>query len=218
LRCEHVFVTRAKQPPPKPWVVQKGRPSGTGKRPIERRDCPRHGRTEFALYGSGSARYRWRCKRCVGEAVTRRHQKVKRILVAENGGCCALCGYDRAIINLQFHHVDPSTKSFQITGATGKSLRSYRDEAKKCVLVCANCHGEIEGGLVSSPPPGTTYWDSIRREPPPPWFFEILDREAVGPDASPRDIALRRALELVPYPEEPLTSAGRAAQPGDETD
>jgi hypothetical protein len=31
--------------------------------------------------------------------------------------------------------------------ATGKSLAAYREEAKKCKLVCANCHGEIEAGL-----------------------------------------------------------------------
>jgi hypothetical protein len=25
------------------------------------------------------------------------------------------------------------------------------------VLVCANCHGEIESGVIASPPPGTTF-------------------------------------------------------------
>jgi hypothetical protein len=28
--------------------------------------------------------------------------------------------------------------------ASGKSLAAYRVEAKKCMLVCANCHGELE--------------------------------------------------------------------------
>jgi hypothetical protein len=31
-------------------------------------------------------------------------------------------------------------------------LASYREEARKGVLVCANCHGEIEAGLIPSPP------------------------------------------------------------------
>ena len=119
------------------------------------RECAHHGRVPFGLYGR--KRPRWRCKRCVGEAVTRRHQKVKRILVAEAGGCCAVCGYDRTVVNLHFHHVDPAEKSFGVTTASGKSLDAYRAEAAKCVLVCANCHGEIEAGVVSSPPPGARF-------------------------------------------------------------
>lgn len=106
----------------------------------------------FHRYSDGERGYRWRCKRCVGEAVTRRHQKVKRILVAEAGGSCAVCGYDRCVVNLHFHHVDPGLKSFAVSVASGKSLAAYREEAKKCVLVCANCHGEIEASVIPSPP------------------------------------------------------------------
>lgn len=97
------------------------------------------------------------CKRCIADAVTRRHQKVKRILVEEWGGGCAVCGYDRSVVSLHFHHVDPATKSFAVNMAHGKSLDSFRAEAEKCVLVCANCHGEIEGGLIPSPPPKARY-------------------------------------------------------------
>jgi phage baseplate assembly protein W len=124
---------------------------------VELRNCRNHGLTEFAFYSAGKEGRRWRCKRCVGEAVTRRHQKVRKILITEAGGRCAICGYGRAIVNLHFHHVNPALKSFSITSARGKSLAAYRDEAKKCVLVCANCHGEIESGVMPSPPPGTTY-------------------------------------------------------------
>jgi hypothetical protein len=79
------------------------------------------------------------------------------LLVERAGGRCAVCGYDRCIINLHFHHVDPATKSFNMTMASGKSEAAYLAEADKCVLVCANCHGEIEAGLIESPPaPGST--------------------------------------------------------------
>ncbi len=47
----------------------------------------------------------------------------------------------------------------------GKALDTYRLEAAKCVLVCANCHGEIEAGLLASPPAGSTY-DGLREGPP----------------------------------------------------
>jgi hypothetical protein len=153
-----VFVSSKRPLPPIPLVKQAGRPpSGKRRCPVELRECQHHGLTEFALYSRGDGRRGWRCKRCVGEAVTRRLQKIKRLLVEEAGGCCAICGYDRCIINLVFHHVDPAKKSFGISVANGKSLGAYREEAKKCVLVCANCHGEIETGLIASPPPRARY-------------------------------------------------------------
>jgi hypothetical protein len=111
----------------------------------------------FHLSKAGKRGLRWRCKRCAGEAVTRRLQKVKRILVEEAGGCCAVCGYDRCMVNLHFHHVDPRTKAFTMSVASGKGLGKLREEARKCVLVCANCHGEIESGVIVSPPAGATY-------------------------------------------------------------
>ncbi|HXF00633.1 MAG TPA: hypothetical protein VN458_09850 [Solirubrobacterales bacterium] len=95
----------------------------------------------------------------MGEAVTRRKQKVKLLLVDEAGGCCAICGYDPCILNLHFHHVDPAEKSFVLSSSTTMSLAAYREELQKCVLVCANCHGEIEAGLLVSPPAGATFED-----------------------------------------------------------
>jgi hypothetical protein len=132
----------------RPLLAQTGRPPAADSTAFER-ECRRHGWTIFYRFAGG----RVRCKRCLGEAVTRRHQKIKRLLVAEAGGCCRVCGYNRTVVNLHFHHVDPTTKSFRMSIASGKSLAAYREEAKKCALVCANCHGEIEAGLIPSPPP-----------------------------------------------------------------
>jgi hypothetical protein len=149
---------------PVPLVEQRGRPPDPRrKRPVKMHRCERHGVTEFAQYSAGPDRgYRWSCKRCVGEAVTRRKQKLKRILVEEAGGGCAICGYDRCIVNLTFHHVDPSQKAFPMSAKTGKSIAAFREEAKKCVLVCANCHGEIEDGLIESPPAGAKYMGGLK--------------------------------------------------------
>ena len=108
--------------------------------------CGRHGWTEFRKLGDG----RYRCRRCSSEFVSRRRRKVKEILVAEAGGECAVCGYKRYAGALQFHHLDPADKCFEM-GSTGitRSLESARTEAAKCVLLCANCHSEVEAGLVS---------------------------------------------------------------------
>jgi len=152
---------------PTPLVGNRGRPPDPRrKRPVKQHRCKRHGVTEFAQYSAGPGRgYRWSCKRCVGEAVTRRKQKLKRILVEEAGSRCTVCGYDRCIVNLGFHHVDPKKKSFAMSMANGKSLAAFREEARKCVLVCANCHGEIEAGVIECPPLGATYatWRALGR-------------------------------------------------------
>jgi transposase len=108
-----------------------------------KRVCRQHGLTDFTIEGRGY----YRCKRCRWEAVVRRRRKVKQILVGEAGGCCAICGYDRSVAALHFHHVDPSSKSFHLSeqGAT-RALAVARAEASKCVLLCSNCHAEVENG------------------------------------------------------------------------
>jgi len=91
-----------------------------------------------------------RCLRCRSEAVARRRRLIKRQLVTEAGGHCHICGYDRYIGALQFHHLDPAAKTFSV-GQAGltRSLERARQEAQKCALLCSNCHAEVEGGLAS---------------------------------------------------------------------
>jgi hypothetical protein len=94
----------------------------------------------------------WRCLRCRSEAVTRRRQKVKDILVRDAGGCCALCGYDRHVGAPEFHHVDPGEKRFSLSQmGIARSLDRARAEASKCMLLCANCHAEVEAGVARLP-------------------------------------------------------------------
>ncbi len=110
--------------------------------------CKRHGLTTFVLEGRGS----YRCMRCRVEASARRRRRVKRILVEEAGGRCALCGYSRCQRALQFHHLDPTTKRFHLgEGGHCRSLARSRVEARKCVLLCGNCHAEVEAGITEIP-------------------------------------------------------------------
>ena len=77
---------------------------------------------------------------------------MKAILVAEAGGACAVCGYDRCLAALQFHHVHPDEKRFALGRAgVARSLEKARAEARKWVLLCANCHAEVEAGVVRLP-------------------------------------------------------------------
>jgi hypothetical protein len=111
--------------------------------------CAIHGEVEFVQRGDTGT---WRCVRCRAEAVTDRRRRVKTILVEEAGGACACCGYDRCMAALQFHHLRPDEKRFSL-GRQGvaRSLEKARAEAAKCVLLCANCHAEVEAGVLGLP-------------------------------------------------------------------
>jgi len=108
--------------------------------------CPKHGPRTFVARVDG----RFRCGQCRIEAVVKRRKSLKRTLVEEAGGGCMLCGYSRCDRALEFHHLDPRAKQFQITSHT-RSLAKLRAEASKCVLLCSNCHAEVEAGVAAVP-------------------------------------------------------------------
>lgn len=71
------------------------------------------------------------------------------------GGKCQVCGYDRCLGALEFHHKDPKTREFAPTdkiyahpGYWPKVLK----ELEKCALLCANCHREVHAGLIPAYP------------------------------------------------------------------
>jgi transposase len=124
------------------------------------RTCKTHGPTEFALYTGGT----YRCVRCRGDAVVRRRRMVRETIVREAGGRCVICGYDEYPGALQFHHLDPSQKQFALSGrGLTRSLERMRDEAKKCVLLCANCHAAVEAGVRALP---LEFRGSLKGQPP----------------------------------------------------
>jgi predicted transcriptional regulator len=144
------------------WLKKHGLPTDVAYRRRKRRlaevgvngvrearmDCRRHGMTEFVLDNRGS----WRCLQCRAEAVARRRRRIKEILVQEAGGKCVICGYGRHVGALHFHHLDPEQKTFSIAHAgITRSLERAHEEVRKCVLLCANCHAEVEAGVSDLP-------------------------------------------------------------------
>ena len=69
----------------------------------------------------------------------------KRELIHDRGGKCSICGYDKNIAALHFHHIDASNKKFNLDGRhlSNNTMHKISSEADKCILVCANCHAEI---------------------------------------------------------------------------
>lgn len=105
--------------------------------------CSRHGETGFQRRSGGG----YRCLKCRSEAVTRRRRRVKQTLVEDAGGACQLCGYNACVAALEFHHIHPPDKTFSLSHrGVARSITRARAEAMKCVLLCANCHAEVEAG------------------------------------------------------------------------
>lgn len=77
-------------------------------------------------------------------------KKKKQRLVNSLGGKCCLCGYNKCLSALEFHHTDPTKKDFTISNSPHMAFEKSLQEAKKCILVCANCHREIHAGLINN--------------------------------------------------------------------
>lgn len=108
---------------------------------IENRKCEVHGLVPHRLDG----KTRWRCRACEASRIAKRRRRIKALLVKEAGGKCVRCGYNRCEVALEFHHRDASSKFFNVSAKGNTySLARLRKEAKKCDLLCANCHREVE--------------------------------------------------------------------------
>lgn len=71
--------------------------------------------------------------------------KRKLEFVELKGGKCEICGYDKNLSSLEFHHVDPSLKKYRLDGRflANASYEKILEEVDKCMLVCSNCHKEL---------------------------------------------------------------------------
>lgn len=72
-------------------------------------------------------------------------RKKKQKAVDYKGGVCSRCGYNTCIEALDFHHIDPNNKEFNISHAirNSHSWERLKIELDKCILLCANCHREL---------------------------------------------------------------------------
>jgi hypothetical protein len=77
-------------------------------------------------------------------AQTIRAYSRKLELIKNAGGRCKICGYNRNMSALEFHHRDPSGKDGGLDSRllANRSIEYITKEVEKCDLLCANCHRE----------------------------------------------------------------------------
>lgn len=77
-----------------------------------------------------------------------RYQERMEWIIETFGGECMQCGLKDHPLVYDFHHVDPSTKSFTIAAeVSDMNIDKLIAELKKCVLICSRCHRKITYGL-----------------------------------------------------------------------
>lgn len=115
--------------------------------------CEICGKT-FSVIDRGWTRtYCYECSPTINESFTRsdnitaKRRAIKKQLIKEAGGKCQKCGYDKCMRALEFHHLDPNEKDFGISRQLNRSMNELRNEIKKCILLCSNCHAEEHQSL-----------------------------------------------------------------------
>jgi len=88
------------------------------------------------------------CRSCENKFRCSEKKRKKKQLVALLGGCCEVCGYNKCIEALDFHHRDPSEKKFGIARKLQNTWKVLLPEAKKCAVLCSNCHREFHAGVI----------------------------------------------------------------------
>lgn len=71
--------------------------------------------------------------------------KRKIELIEYKGGKCEKCGYKKNFTALEFHHINPKEKEFQLDSRhlSNTRIEKLKNEVDKCILLCSNCHREL---------------------------------------------------------------------------
>lgn len=64
-------------------------------------------------------------------------------------GCC--CCKEKEPVVLEFHHLDQSKKHKNVTSMSGCNIDKIKNEIRKCVVICANCHRKLHAGILALP-------------------------------------------------------------------
>lgn len=81
-----------------------------------------------------------KCNSCMAN---KNRQKLKEKINEYKQQGCQRCGYKTNLAALQFHHLNPKEKDFEISSNLCRKWETIKQEVEKCIVVCANCHIEL---------------------------------------------------------------------------
>lgn len=78
------------------------------------------------------------------------YRKLKKKCLDYLGGKCVRCGFNKWLSAIDFHHIDPSVKDYEmgefiisncsVRTDIDKVFKKIKPELDKCVPMCRNCH------------------------------------------------------------------------------
>ena len=77
----------------------------------------------------------------------RRRDNHQKVLEYKSQFSCIACPESDPIC-LDFHHLDPSEKEFNLTQSSF-SWNRLKKEIEKCIVICSNCHRKLHAGKIS---------------------------------------------------------------------
>jgi len=99
---------------------------------------------DFAFRDKKRGTRRAECKQCICERQKKKyHGRKDELNDYKKEHPCVKCGESRFYV-LDFHHIDPNTKTKTIAKlSTESSGQRMWEEIDKCVVLCSNCHREF---------------------------------------------------------------------------
>ena len=134
---------------------------------METKVCKKCGRElpieEFELEHTKKGDFRRNtCKECRAEYrknrriehpeihVAQETRRIKRVREWQNSlkTPCVVCGESEPVC-IDWHHINPSIKSFTIGANFNKAKSLILAEIQKCICLCANCHRKVHNGKIN---------------------------------------------------------------------
>jgi hypothetical protein len=101
----------------------------------------------FVASSTEKTKFRWECKKCASQRTGKQQKNHKLKWIAYKGSKCEVCGYNRSVRALHFHHRNPTEKDFTLGKYRCRAWETVKAELDKCALLCANCHAEAHDKL-----------------------------------------------------------------------
>ena len=99
--------------------------------------------TEYHYHNKDKTQYAAKCKTCRNNADVLKMRQLKDIFLKYKGEQCSVCGYNKCKGALEFHHLDPNEKEFNISDYKKIGInKEVLEELDRCIVLCSNCHRE----------------------------------------------------------------------------